>query len=606
MIRRRAACFLMVCAVAAAWCAWFEAAAARSVGRASASVAAVAAAEPERGKVVFQAFWWDCENQRYPGDWYTYLAKLVPRLKALGVDAIYLPPPSKGNSGTGGMGYDLFDHYDLGNKRQKGSVGTRFGDQDALLRLIAVAHANGLDVHLDIVLNHVVGGRSIRTRAATGTKRFRYVGFGGAGAGRWPKSWLDFHPNPDHDRNNDDWTGQMFGPDACYRFPCSDRPARNGSTSSMRVGARAWLAWLQRQTDADGFRFDAVKHFPPDVVADALAHAFRGRGERYFAVGEYVDGTDRIDAWASATGDRAGTWDFPLRGALADIIEKGGAFDMGSLPRFQQKNRRRTVPFVNNHDTWRGAFWDSANNGSLAHDDRDGDWRQNGDELAPTIDPDNPRAPLAYAAALAVDGNPMVFYEDLFVNYGADRKRADPRTTAPRPYLRNLLWCYQKLRFREGAYKVRFQDSPDLLVIERAGRALVGLNDSGTETHEALVQTDFGPGVRLRDYSGSTDNEIVTDGDGRARVRVPPSRYAVWGPAGVAGGIARPGRRTTQVFEMADDLGDAGTGAPGYGGSLVAGTYRTAGAVWAAKGSVVRVWLSSAAAATRGRSTCGC
>jgi hypothetical protein len=147
---------------------------------------------------------------------------------------------------------------------------------------------------------------------------------------------------------------------------------------------------------------------------------------------------------------------------------------------------------------------------------------------------------------------------------------------------------------------VRFQDSPDLLVIERAGRALVGLNDSGTETHEALVQTDFGPGVRLRDYSGSTDNEIVTDGDGMARVRVPPSRYAVWGPAGVAGGIDRPGRRNTQVFEMADDLGDAGTGAPGYGGSLVAGTYRTAGAVWVAKGSVVRVWLSSAAGGDAG------
>jgi alpha-amylase len=341
----------------------------------------------------------------------------VPRLKALGVDAIYLPPPSKGNSGTGGMGYDLFDHYDLGNKRQKGSVRTRFGDQDALLRLIAVAHANGLDVHLDIVLNHVVGGRSIRTRAATGTNGSATSASAAPGPAAGPSPGSTSTQTPITTATTTTGPGRCSDPDVCYRFPCSDRPA-SGGTSSMRVGAWAWLAWLQRQTDADGFRFDAVKHFPPDVVADALAHAFRGRGERYFAVGEYVDGTDRIDAWASATGDRAGTWDFPLRGALADIIEKGGAFDMGSLPRFQQKNRRRTVPFVNNHDTWRGAFWDSANNGSLAHDDRDGDWRQNGDELAPTIDPDNPRAPLAYAAALAVDGNPMVFYEDLFVNYG--------------------------------------------------------------------------------------------------------------------------------------------------------------------------------------------
>jgi hypothetical protein len=144
-------------------------------------------ANPWNNKVVLQAFWWDCENARYPNDWYTYLAKLAPRLKAMGFDAIYLPPPSKGNSGTGGMGYDLFDHYDIGGKNQKGSVGTRFGTQDSLLRLVAVAHANGLDVHHDIVLNHVFGGEADPNLPAGWPgdkhKRFRYAAFGGPGAG---------------------------------------------------------------------------------------------------------------------------------------------------------------------------------------------------------------------------------------------------------------------------------------------------------------------------------------------------------------------------------------------------------------------------------------
>ena len=50
---------------------------------------------PWNGKVVFQAFWWDCWNETYPQDWYTYLAKLSPRLRRMGFDAIWIPPPSE-------------------------------------------------------------------------------------------------------------------------------------------------------------------------------------------------------------------------------------------------------------------------------------------------------------------------------------------------------------------------------------------------------------------------------------------------------------------------------------------------------------------------------
>jgi alpha-amylase len=86
-------------------------------------------ANPWNGKVVLQAFWWDCENENYPGDqgWYTYLAKLAPRLRDMGFDGIWLPPPSKGNSGRSSMGYDLYDHYDLGLKQQKARCGHASG-----------------------------------------------------------------------------------------------------------------------------------------------------------------------------------------------------------------------------------------------------------------------------------------------------------------------------------------------------------------------------------------------------------------------------------------------------------------------------------------------
>lgn len=173
------------------------------------------------------------------------------------------------------------------------------------------------------------------------------------------------------------------------------------------------------------------------VVEDLLYNAMGNRID-YFAVGEFVGGQAQIDDWAAQTQNRAGTFDFALRDGLASVIEAGGLFDMGSLPNYQQKNRLKTVPFINNHDTWRGAFWDSEP-GSLRHNDCFGDWRQNSQELAPTLDPDNPLSDVAYAMTFAVDGSPMVYYEDLFINHGPDRFRADPGTIKARDYLVNII-----------------------------------------------------------------------------------------------------------------------------------------------------------------------
>lgn len=543
---------------------------------------------PWNGKVVMQAFWWDCWNEKYPRDWYTFLAKLSPRLRELGVDGIWIPSPAKGNAGINSMGYDLYDHYDLGDKDQKGSVATRFGDKDSLLRLVAVAHANGLEVYPDIVLNHVIGGEADPAAPGDKFKRFRYPGFLSAVNGRWPKDHWNFHPNPDHPCTTGDWCEQHFGPDICF---LDSEHGGGGNGRYMLDRGREWLVWLTRQLGADGFRFDAVKHYPAYVVEDLLFNAMGDRID-YFAVGEYVGNRQQLDSWAGETKNRAGTFDFALRLALADIIQAGGLFDMGSLPNYQQINRVKTVPFVNNHDTWRGAFWDSEP-GSNSHDDRFGDWRRNDAELAPTIDPDNSRADVAYAAAIAVDGSPMVYYEDLFINYGSARFNVDPAALPTRDYLVNLLWCHRMLQFKGGAYKVRFQGSPDLLIIERSGKALIGLNDHGSQWLSIRVQTDFGPQVRLHDYSGGNQNDAETDENGRFEISVPPMSYGVWGSAGITGGFAPAARRTVQEFQLDDDLGDGRSPQPGYGGKLESSKYRTAGSVWAAARSIVKVWVTT-------------
>ncbi|MFN5333598.1 MAG: alpha-amylase family glycosyl hydrolase, partial [Bacteroidota bacterium] len=108
-------------------------------------------------KVLFQGFWWDYWNSNFPNKWSDYLTELTPRLKAIGIDAVWIPPAVKG-SNTSNVGYNVFDHYDLGDKYQKGgtlNTRTRMGNKDELLRMIAVMHANGIEVINDVVLNHV-------------------------------------------------------------------------------------------------------------------------------------------------------------------------------------------------------------------------------------------------------------------------------------------------------------------------------------------------------------------------------------------------------------------------------------------------------------------
>jgi alpha-amylase len=534
---------------------------------------ATAPANPWNGKVVFQAFWWDLENQNYPQNWYTYLAKLAPRLRALGFDGMWIPSPAKGASGGFSMGYDPFDHYDLGDKDQRGTLATKFGTKDELLRLIAVAHANGLDVYPDIVLNHMNGGAEDPQARGNRFKRFQYQGFAGAETGRWPKSHNDFHPNGGHECTDGDICGEFFGgPDVCYLDP------EHGGGSGgryMREQARAWMVWLTKQLDADGYRFDAVKHLPAYVVEDVLFNA-QGGGIEFFCAGEYVVGKGEkqpIDQWAAATQNRCGTFDFSYRTALLEMIAGAGFFDMGGLPNFQQGNRLKTVPFINSHDTWRGPFHDS----------------NAGSELLPTIDPDDPRADIAYAAVFAIDGSPVVYYEDLIVNSGEDRRRQDPDDLRLRDYLVNLIWAHQKLDFKDGAYRVPFQASPDLLVLERAGKALIALNDNGVAAQSATVPTSFGPNVRLHDYSGANPDDVTTDGQGRATISVPPMSYAIFAPAGLGGGFEPPKRRTIQEFQLDHDLGDGRASALGYGGRIRPAQFRTAGAIWAAAGTPVKV-----------------
>src|SRR5690606_40078458 len=92
--------------------------------------------------VMMQTFYWDVEPRH---EWYNLLSGKVEGWAKAGVDRIWLPAPSKGQSGGYSMGYDPSDYFDLGEFMQHGTVPTRFGTRAELEALIAKAHSVELE-----------------------------------------------------------------------------------------------------------------------------------------------------------------------------------------------------------------------------------------------------------------------------------------------------------------------------------------------------------------------------------------------------------------------------------------------------------------------------
>lgn len=575
----------------------------------------IQAADPEK-KVILQAFWWDYWNSNFENSYANYLTELAPRLRELDINAVWVPPFVK-NTGTNSVGYSPFDFYDLGDKYQKGSVTTRFGTKDDVLRMIAVMHANGIEVIADAVLNHTVGAGGENGGAGGEDpnawddkwKNFRYVCYetpykdGGQSdywnrKGRWPKNWQNFHANEAHKKNDDDWTAGYWGPDNCFYEGAYGQSSNVKGYNPvqekdyMRNQAREWIMWFKKQTAVDGFRWDAVKHFPDWAQQDFLYNVkyslpdFARGGEGMFSVGEFIGSKDEIDnycmrvQYANGGSEFAmGGYDVPLRGAIKNgVIDGGGYGNMGSVVGEQINMRyndygngfkvHRSLNYINSHDTFRPIVDDKGN-----YKDWDGY-----NELGGHADPFNQRMGMAYATIMAMDGNISVFMEDLFNLSNSNRYShmpADEKALPVRDYLKNLIWCHQNLSFKYGDYKVRYQ-TEDLLVIERSGKAIIAITDDGANAHDVWIDTDF-RNVQLKDYSGGTSGERTAWGDGRFNVRVTPADgkgglgYAVWAPVIDDKYLNYAPYRsaiTTQEWEMADDLGDSHCNSLGQGGAL--------------------------------------
>jgi alpha-amylase len=441
--------------------------------------------------VMMQAFHWDCPRvDAREFAWWNLVRERIPALAQVGFTSLWLPPAHKAANLSGpSMGYDPYDYYDLGEYDQKGAAPTWFGSKQALLELIASAHAQGLTVIADLVINHNSGADALEDNPILG--RSRWTRFQPV-SGKFPRDWECYHPCP-----YETWDGGTFGemPDLSHRNPYV--------FGEILKVAR----WLVEEVGFDGFRYDFVKGYGTWTVTAIQEYRYLRGGApfRPFGVGENWDSTRTIQNWtneANAWSDNpVSAFDFPLRNALKALCDAYG-FSLRNLAAWDTFSRAQplnAVTFVENHDL------------------RDGDQPIVGDKM------------LAYGYILAHEGYPCVFWKDYY-NWELGREGTPHGIAA-------LVTAHEN--FAGGSTEVLWVDD-DLYVMQRLGYGgkpglVFVLNNRGDGWNGAWVSTqwrevNFSPVAwwSRSDLARPADQRAQTDG--RAEFWAPPRGYVVYAP----------------------------------------------------------------------------
>ena len=445
--------------------------------------------------VLFQGFYW---NATPVGAWWPTLGSNVSDLAQAGVTMIWLPPPYKAGNAAGSVGYDPFDHYDLGEYLQKGIVQTRYGFKSNLTTLVSSLVATGITPICDIVLNHMGGG------TGTAHKIYTYP------HGTFQKGVTDFHPSTEGHNDelqpyHDNWGFgtypplDVYGVDNAFLAP------------NMRLGFKRWGNWLVVSNSFQAFRFDFTEAVEPWFVWEWLNYP--GQRQR-FAFMEYWKNANgkQMQEWLDLTGHSAAIYDWNLQTNLEAMCEQAGGFDMNLLkaPSLLGLEPNYTVTFVENHDTLQP-------DGTNTPPDHRGVSRQK---------------ELAYAYILHSKGLPLVFYRDYYLapyyNYLTDTNTG----ASLKPKIDRLMLIRKKTVAGDVQY---LGTNTDVFVQQRDGGAtkqgsILIINDNESSTLNISVQTMYTTNTVLMDLvSTNSPHSVTTDVSGVVTLTCPNRDYRIYG-----------------------------------------------------------------------------
>ncbi len=279
-------------------------------------------------------------------------------IKALGATAIWISPIVKNGFGEY-HGYSGSDFY---------SVDPHWGSLAQLQGMVNAAHAKGLLVIQDVVVNH---GSTLNN--INGNTAFNTNGYTMSYASASRKYAAPFNTNS----TNPSLTNLFHNYGAIQNYGSSQQVElgelsglddfRTESTFIRTNLAAIYNYWIQT-VGFDGFRVDTVKHAEMGFWQDwcPRIHAFAATNGRpsFFMFGEVFDGSDaKCGSYSGTKGGGAfkldSLLDYPLFFAAQNVFERGGNTQQiedhynALTSNYDPNTQNQLVTFLDNHDTTR-------------------------------------------------------------------------------------------------------------------------------------------------------------------------------------------------------------------------------------------------------------
>lgn len=409
---------------------------------------------------------------------------------SIGVNVVWLSPLNR-NPSFAEADYDpphrKFSGYHGYWPVSSTEVEPHFGDAAMLKALVSDAHAHGIKVIADLVMNHV----------------------------------HDSHPFV---KAHPDWFGSLYLPDGSMNMRMWDAhpyttwftpflPDLNYDNEELVATMFANAEWWAREYDLDGFRLDAVKHVPPDIWRRFSVHMRNTIGKErgsFYLVGETFRDRQGIMSFVGPNG-LDGQFDFPLYDTLKSIFAQGNS-GFGELDASLSASERiygkesLMAPLVGNHDKSRFmAFADGELPDPAQSNEQEVGWTN-----PPIVrDPANyAKLKMALTFLLSIDGVPTVYYGDEIGMTGAgdpDNRRDMRFGDDVSRYERSVLQYFSAMtKIRREHSALRYGSRRALLIEDNRyayvraffeDRVLVAFNRATTPTDLVLnVAPEFSDG----------------------------------------------------------------------------------------------------------------
>ncbi len=491
--------------------------------------------------------------QWFEGTWQT-IERRSPDVFMSGYGSLWTPPPSRAESGNTSVGYDVYDRFDLGATGNS----TLYGTERSIKAMVAETHRWGGRIYSDLILNHngfatrfnpgftasggypgfaITRGDDIdgdfHQQNYTGSdpflerisglidiaqeKNYQYIrnpvpGF----AGNLPAGTSTFNGRTANIANE---SNRRFYPDQAlggttyfdpttgsnvtvYDFntanPAAGDPVMENGQNYLMRHAR----WMVQEVGFDGFRLDAVKHFPPAVLNELDRQVWKsiktpllnGQQQHVFSFSEMFDGN---------------------RGAVQQYIKKnantvsgttiGGNRDALDFPLFFAMRDNLTANGLQND--WRNVVGRSQ--------DVQDDGLENGTQgvaFAESHDEDGVTAlkRVAHAYMLMRPGNALVYFNAKEFGNGRTFPK-DGELSALGGFHGSRITDLVEIRNTHGRgnYTTRLLEK-EVMAYERDRSALVVLNNRGdSPVQTRVIQTGFAPGTKLIDLTGNATNPAI-------------------------------------------------------------------------------------------------